>query len=287
MCCPRVNPCIIFFLASAGSQFLSPANSNGEVNFFLHRHGSSQDTGFDDFRANIGPYSEETFESPEFVSDETLVPHLTVGNFDLSFNAEWFGEFTPLIGWSPEFNIQGRIDGNTLLAGRLLTISVQNEEGAAAMGAWIFDDRRLYDSAYLIEVVEVDGSVSSTVLENEIPLNAEGHEVEGFAGAISDIGISEFRITAVDPVTHAPQEDFFEIDNLTVAEPPPLPPEEGSGWSDTPPTEMPDISPPASRPTRIERHRARRDQSRGNWQKRQHDREECRKQKQPVKKSCS
>lgn len=268
---------------AAGWPSVFLADACAETTFFVQRHGSLGDTGHNDFLTEVGPYAIESFDSPEYVPDQTETASLTVGGFEFSMEADWDGPFTPIVGWSPAFNVPGEIEENALVAGYVLNISTAQPGGISGFGAWIFDDRRALDSAYLIEVVESDGAVSRVILENEIPLNSNGHEIEGFAGAVSDIGIVEFRIIAVDPITHQPHADFFEVDNLVVATTPPAVPEVEEDWSDTPA----DVTLPPRDKSRGKHACKRRDTGRQRWIKRHEDRKaRSTEKKNEMKKSC-
>ncbi len=220
-----------------------PPNAAAEVSFYLHRHGTATDTAHAEFFAAMNDPYEEDFEDPDMIPDETEVPMLTFGPHALHFQSEWDGPYVPMVGYSPAFNVPGRVFNNVLVAGYELTITPGDDADLRALGMWIFDDRRARDSAYLIEVVEVSGMVWTAVLENEIPRNSNGHEIEGFAGVLSDVGIASMRIVAVDPVTLMPHADFFEVDHVLAdfRRPPPVESEPASGQ----PISGPPFGPPA------------------------------------------
>lgn len=208
-------PTICTMAAMTVSWFAAgPPDAAAEVTFHLHRHGTETDTGHPDFLAALIDGYVEDFEHPDMIPNETEVPMLTFGGNELHFAGEWDGPFMPYIGYSTAFNVQGRVYRNVLVSGYQLTITPGTNTHLRALGMWIFDDRRALDSAYLIEVVETDGTVWTAVLENQIPRNSNGHEIEGFAGAVSDVGIASMRIVAVNPSTLAPHSDFFEVDHL-------------------------------------------------------------------------
>ena len=138
---------------AAGLPSASLSDARGETTFFVQRHGSPGDEGHDDFLADAGPHAIESFDSPEFVPDQTEVSSLNIGGFAFSLEADWDGPYTPIVFWSPAFNVPGEVDENALVAGYVLTISTTQAGGVGGIGDWIFDDRGVPDSAYLYTVI--------------------------------------------------------------------------------------------------------------------------------------
>ncbi|MBN2563023.1 MAG: hypothetical protein JXQ75_19030 [Phycisphaerae bacterium] len=165
--------------------------------------------------------SVQDFENTEQIPEETPISTLGVGGFKVEvLCACGSTPFEPYTAASPEFNAEGKIYNLVLIAGTSMTLMPHPEQVVGALGTWIFDDGGALDSAYLVRVTELDGKIWQAVLENEIPLGAHNHEIEGFIGAVSDVGIAELTVTAIDPDTGEAHADSFEIDHLIVAGPP-------------------------------------------------------------------
>lgn len=211
----------------------STAPALGEVVFYVDRHGSPDDSAHAAFCDAIGLPLEQDFEDPALGPDMTVLSSLPIGYLDLQLNCTLFDDtpLPPYLFSSPEFDVEGRFQGRALVVGTRLLVTVPQNQDVRAFGTWIFDDGRALDSAYLAQVTEIDGSVWAVLLENEIPLNVYGHEIEGFIGVFSDIGIRQVTITSVDPATGEAQPDGFEIDQV-MAVGAVLPPGETGGGGD-------------------------------------------------------
>jgi len=203
-------------LAVAVTAWLAPAAS-ANVSFFIERFGST-DNGEARFLAAVGTVRTEGFEDPTRFPAGAQVPSLPVGSISLALDSvSSGGPFIPVVFFSEEFAFPGRFFSKALVSGTHLVLSSGVGEVPRAIGLWIFDDNNGLDSAYSITVEECDGTIATTELENHIPLNPFGHELEGFVGAVSAVGILSLTITAIDPVTRLPNGDLFEIDELRVA----------------------------------------------------------------------
>lgn len=197
---------------------LGPApHAAGDVTFYLHRHGSPQDSAYDAFGAAAGDVRTEDFEDADRFVQGQPVDALAWEDGAVNLAGDWNGPYVPVVFFSTAFNVPDRVFSNALLVGFGLTVTPAEGTAVRAAGLWIFDDQRSLDSAYLVEVVETNGAAWTAVLENEIPPDGQGHEIEGFAGAVSDVGIASFRVRSVDPATQAPQGDLFEVDHLVVS----------------------------------------------------------------------
>ncbi len=187
-----------------------------EVVFYLERHGSADDTGHADFCLAVGDYAEQDFEDPLLGPDFTKLPALPIGDVQLALSSA-FPDGTPFEAFvfsSAEFDVEGRIHNRTMVAATSLTLTPPATHDLLAFGAWIFDDGSLQDSGYLFEVTETDGGVWQVILENEIPPTGYGHEIEGFVGVVSNVGISQIVIMAIDPATGELLPDIMEIDHV-------------------------------------------------------------------------
>lgn len=207
----------------------APAAPAG-VTFFTQREGSPDDDGFARFIESAGAVAEQDFESPDigpYYASSSAIP---VGDFELTLSS-FLLDGTPFAAGlfdSVEFDVEGEIYSIAFFSATTLRITPEPDQRILACGAWIFDDLRTFDAAYLIQVTELDGSIWQAVLENEIEFNEYGHEIEGFFGAVSDVGIVELTITAIDPESGDPIADYFEIDHLW-ADADPLPPDVPDG----------------------------------------------------------
>jgi len=247
--------------------------ARAEVTFHLQREGAPDDGGLEQFQAAAAPLAVADYEDPLLGG-----PGATVGGLFIdpetfvAVRGTWGGDyFDPLIASSPEFNAPDRFFNNAIVAGVALRVEAPADKPLHAVGMWIFDDGREADSAYLVTVTEADGAVWTAVLENDIPLNAKFHEIEGFVGAISTVGISQVDVLAVDPLTLAPHFDFFEVDFVMAALMPP--PSEPPYEEDPPADDSADPVPPAdddSNGTRCDRDRHRPSQPRGCHRGRPH-----------------
>lgn len=113
----------------------------------------------------------------------------------------------------------GRAFFSTLVMGDRMTLLFDEDHPrAGAVGFWIFDDQRSLDSIYRVDVLETCGGQATTFLANDIPRDADGYEIEGFVGIVSDVGIRRVVVTPVDPVSRVPHSDIFEIDYLTIGQ---------------------------------------------------------------------
>jgi hypothetical protein len=203
--------------------------AQGEVTFYIQRERSLDDHGEELFVQHVleqvGSYAEQDFEDPALGSESTALPTLPVGDFVLQLSTISFGQpSTPWLFTIGDINAEGRINSVVLVSGSSLTITPSPDQLVLAIGAWIFDDYREVDSVFLAQVTELNGDTWQVILENEIDAT-NAHEIEGFVGAVSDIGFAEMKITAVDPQTGEPHDDVFEIDYLKVAGDP-FPPQE-------------------------------------------------------------
>jgi hypothetical protein len=200
---------------------------SAEVVFFVEGHGSPEASGHADFCQAVGDAAEQDFEDPALGQDFTVLPSLPIGDMELQLDCVLFDgtPFPPFLFTSPEFDVEGRVYHRALVVGTSMTIEPPAGQSLVAFGTWIFDDGGVLDSAYIAEVTETDGSVWEVILENDIPHNPYGHEIEGFVGVVSDVGISQITITSIDPETGETHPDGFEIDHVKAVAAA-LPPEE-------------------------------------------------------------
>jgi len=200
---------------------------SAEVVFFVEGHGAPEASGHADFRQAVGDSAEQDFEDPALGEDFTVLPSLPIGDLELQLDCVLFDgtPFPPFLFSSIEFDVEGRVYSRALVVGTSMTIRPPAGQSLGAFGTWIFDDGGVLDSAYLAEVTETDGSVWEVILENDIPHNPYGHEIEGFIGVVSDVGIRQITITSIDPETGEAHPDGFEIDHV-MAVAMDLPPEE-------------------------------------------------------------
>ncbi|MFH1420161.1 MAG: hypothetical protein ABII12_17955 [Planctomycetota bacterium] len=190
---------------------------HGETTFYIQREGSPEDTGLTLFTTDAGEYFEEDFEDPELGPVYGEVPELWFGELGLQLVGDWNGPNPPTLFQSSAFNQEGKLFGRVLFPGFALTVTPIDNAVVQAFGCWIFDDGGSLDSAYRLDVVETNGAASSAILENEIDRDNRGHEIEGFIGVISEVGILSLTITPIDPETGTPIGDVFEVDHWMVA----------------------------------------------------------------------
>jgi hypothetical protein len=206
------------------------------VTFYTQREGSPEDNGHAAFLLALPQHHEEDFEAPEIAMPDGSVPQLIYDDLDLQLTGDWSGAFVPCLAYSPEFVMEGKMFDLALLPGFSLTVTPAEDQAIGGFGLWLFDDGRAYDAAYRMTVVETDGTVSESVLENAIPRDAKGHELEGFIAVVSDLGIASITVAAIDPQTGEPIPDVFEADHIIVARyipPPPPPPPDLPSTADT------------------------------------------------------
>ncbi len=195
---------------------------HGETTFYVQREGSPDDQGFTLFTNDAGNPSEQDFEDPELGPLYGEVPGLSFGELEMALVADWYGPNPPLLIQSSEFDQEGKVFRRALFPGYGLTVTPIDDAVIQVFGCWVFDDGGSLDSAYRLDVVETDGATSHCILENEIELDHRGHELEGFLGVISDVGILSLTITPIDPETQAQISDVFEVDHwmVTLFQPP-------------------------------------------------------------------
>jgi hypothetical protein len=194
------------------------AAADGAVTFFIQREGSPLDTGQQDFLTAAPGAMVQDFEDPALGPDCAELPSFAVGTVQFGATSAFCDgtPFVPFIGYSSEFSVEGKMYSVALAAVTSLTLTPAGLSPVGAVGTWVFDDGGALDSVYLVRVVELDGNVAQVVLANEIPRDAHYHELEGFVGAASTVGVASFTVTAGDPLTLLAQADSFEIDYLTV-----------------------------------------------------------------------
>ncbi len=195
---------------------------SGDVAFYFQREGSPDDVGEALFGEEAGALAVQDFEDPELGPDGADLTVLPVGDVEFGLSAAYpDGEpFMPFKWYVPSFYFEDKLYATVLVSFSSLTFTPQSEQPVRALGAWVYDDGGALDSAYRIDVAELDGATSHAVLENEIPLDGSYHEIEGFFGVVSDVGIAEVTITAIDPVSGEANPDTFEVDHVRVAEAP-------------------------------------------------------------------
>ncbi len=221
----RGSPALIKTIAWVGfAAAWAGQNGSAEVSFFVQREGSPDDTGLSLFLEASSPMHMQEFEDPELRLNGTQLSGVLVGELGLSWTCVGNEPFQPFLASSTAFNAPNKIYNYALVAYGVLTITPAPNTPVGALGAWIFDDGRAADSAYLVQVVELDGTLWEGVLVNEIPLNSRGHEIEGFIGAVSSVGIATLTITPIDLATGLFQLDTFELDHVMASPLPPPPP---------------------------------------------------------------
>lgn len=201
--------------------------SFAEVTFYLQREGSPGDTGLALFQAAAPGYVVQDFEDPALGGDGTYVTSIPVGPYQFALETILLNgtPYVPSVGYSIEFDHPDQMYLLALATTTNLTLTPSGgERGLMAFGTWIFDDGKAMDSAYLMTVTESNGRVWQAVLVNDAPLDIYRHELEGFIGAVSNVGIVAVRIDAVSPTTGLAQSDSFELDHMVAAEFPPPPP---------------------------------------------------------------
>ncbi len=207
---------------------ISASIADADVVFYVERHGSNEDDGQAQFLALLGAHAEQDFQDAALGPVGAEVPELAFDELGVRLDliGEWGGgAYVPTIVTSSEFCYAGRVYDRALWPGKALTVTSSGDQQLGAFGLWLFDDGRALDAAYLMSAVEVDGSAWEAVLENEIPRDSKGHELEGFIAVISDVGLASVTILPVDPVTGDVIADVFETDHWLVAAyvPPPDP----------------------------------------------------------------
>jgi len=227
---PYSNTPPILRVAALLTAALLAAPAPAAVTFYIQREGSPEDSGHELFIQSLPQYREEDFENPDLGVVNGPVPQLVYDDLELQLAGEWGGVFVPCLAYSSEFVMQGKVFNRALLPGFSLSVTPGEDQAIGAFGLWLFDDGRAYDAAYRLTVVETDGTISEVVLENTISRDAKGHELEGFSGVVSDVGIVSITIQAIDPLTGEPIPDVFETDHWIVTpfvappQPPPLVP---------------------------------------------------------------
>lgn len=208
---------LVMLLGAALTFVAGPAPCLAGVTFFVQREGCPEDNGHALFVQSLPGYEGVDFEDPDLGPLGASVSQLVLTHSTLLLAGVWGDAYVPCILYSPEFIMAGKMYNRTLLPGFALSITPEGDQPIGAFGLWLFDDGRAYDAAYLFTVVEADGAVSGAVLENTIPRDAKGHELEGFIAAVSDIGIVSVSIAAIDPQTGVSIPDVFETDHWIVA----------------------------------------------------------------------
>ncbi len=202
-------PVVVTLLVSTVPAFGAPR-------VFFQRHGSPEDSGYMDFLQTAPDAVVEDFEDPNFFKVGTEVPVLTVAGAKIYLESEWNGPYVPQVFASSEFEYPGEFFNQALIGGTKLRLTADPGDAPRAIGVWVFDDNSAYDSVYRIRIAECNGRGDEVILANETEFTVYGHELEGFVGAVSEVGICSFSITAIDPVTELPHGDIFEIDHLMV-----------------------------------------------------------------------
>lgn len=208
---------------------LFAATAHARVWFYVEPEGSANNAAAG-FREAAGPLAEFDFEDPAFGPSGSEVPVLPLAGADLLLDAYDAGPYVPTVWNSREFDDPGRFENRALYVGSTVTIRFTGLHKLRSFGAWIFDDRRAYDAAYLVTVTERNGQTFAVRLENDRPLNAWGHEIEGFVGVISTAGLAEITITAIDPESGAAIPDEIELDHVMAGVWPVLPADAAGAW---------------------------------------------------------
>ncbi|MCZ6684106.1 MAG: hypothetical protein O7B26_13075 [Planctomycetota bacterium] len=212
-------------IKSSGSRFrvpvvltllVSTVPAFGAPRVFLQRHGSPEDNGYMDFVQTAPDAVVEDFEDPSFFTVGAEVHVLTGAGTKIYLESEWNGPYVPQVFASSEFEYPGQFYNQALIGGTELRLIADPGDAPRAIGLWIFDDNSAFDSVYRIRIAECNGRGDEVILANETEFTVYGHELEGFVGAVSEVGICSFSITAIDPVTELPHGDIFEIDHLMV-----------------------------------------------------------------------
>lgn len=214
------------------------APAPADVSFYFQREGSPDDDGEVLFGEHASDVIVQDFEDPELGPDGAEMSTVPVGDMQLNLTAVCpDGEpFVPFKAYVSDFYFEYKLYATALISFSSLTFrphlshQIDPRRRMLAIGAWIYDDGGALDSAYQIDVIELDGNAWQAVLENEIPLDSRHHEIEGFFGVISDVGIAQVTITAIDPETGQVNPDTFEVDYLRFAEVPQCQKPETKPW---------------------------------------------------------
>jgi len=220
----------LIFLASAAR--LAPTQTTAEgkaaststepFTIYLESFGG-ESTGNDDFLAAIaaherlGTHETLLFDDLDVWPANEQVPAVTADSVQVAVLTQTAKGGPFIFHPATFFQWEDQVFGGALVAGSGARVAPLRAGAAAgAIGFWIFDDGNLRDSIYYITVTDVCGNVVDAVVENDTP-RVSGYEVEGFFGVISQYGIAEVVITALNSATGEPWADPFELDYLTLA----------------------------------------------------------------------
>ena len=110
--------------------------------------------------------------------------------------------------------IYGVVSGG-VLEGYGSQIQITFDTPVYGLGAWNFDDGMAVENGLSMTVVEADGTMTTAPLLDTG--NGLGHRIEGFVGAVSDIGITEVYFDNIDLGGGGPPECCLILDHLQIA----------------------------------------------------------------------
>ena len=188
------------------------SNPDGDLEFQDALEGSS--------------FSEQDFDEYEL---NEVVQFFMAQNIGVSVSVlEGFGNpFGPSILAGQTFNndpetIWGGVllNGGTSLYGnpdyRSPQLVFDFSEPVKGFGTWIFDDMQCCNFQFVMYVEEEGGAISeSTSIDNG--MGQGGYEVDGFIGAISDVGITQAVVEIQNLDGNWALGSFFELDHVQIA----------------------------------------------------------------------
>lgn len=197
------------------------ASSDSPIRVFLEPFGSDS-TGELDFLdavtldERMGDGQVVLFDDLEKWPQNEVVASLVADSVEMAMLGDT-NRGAPFIFHPADFyHWEGQVFGGTLVMGPVARlVPLPSSEPLGAVGFWIFDDGNLRDSVYQVDVLDACGHSATAIVENDVGRVA-GYEVEGFVGVVSDCGIVQVTVTALNMDTREAWDDPFEIDTLTV-----------------------------------------------------------------------
>jgi hypothetical protein len=219
---------------------LLAATAGGAVTFFVNPDGQMQtadpnrDLAFQ--AALTKPFTEFDFAqfgheyimepSPLFAGGVRVRPNLLDVNGDNAANLAANGNrLIETYPWADSTAAPGIIE-NTVLLNRTYAGGFQDVRGAAieftfdqpveAFGAWMVDDS-VEENGFVLKITEVGGAVSTSSLMDSG--NSTALAVEGFLGAVSDVGITKAVLEQQTLSGTPSSDDFFYTDHVQIGGP--------------------------------------------------------------------